>query len=167
MTIFAGLDGIAHMRSFSTEDAGRGAAGLLVARQTGFPLVESGEEGAHVGDYSGNWSGSNDKQLLTMRASACVIPGNGTSWLVYGVFTSATPKQMATTLKALGCKDAGLLDMNSPVLVYGAIYGHDQGRLLPEHLMRSMGSGDDGGRLKFVDEPDSRDFFYLVKRSPD
>jgi hypothetical protein len=167
VTIFAGLDGMPHIRTFGVEDARKGALGLLVARQAGLSLVENGKDGPHANDINGNWSGSNDGHLLTMRAGVCVLPADGTSYLVYGVFSAATPHAMAATFRAFGCSDAALLDMNSPVLVYGAIYHAEEGRVTAEHLTRPMAAGDDGTKLKFVDEPDSRDFFYLIKRQAD
>jgi hypothetical protein len=102
-----------------------------------------------------------------MRAGVCVLPADGTSYLVYGVFSAATPHAMATAFRAFGCSDAALLDMNAPVLVYGAVYHAEEGRVMAEHLTRPMAAGDDGNKLKFIDEPDSRDFFYLIKRQAD
>jgi hypothetical protein len=101
-----------------------------------------------------------------MRGGVCELPANGTTYLVYGVFTDATPRAMAATFHAFGCRDAALLDMNAPILVYAAIYRQQQGKLAAEPLLRSMGRGDATSGLKFVDQPDSRDFFYLLRRDP-
>jgi hypothetical protein len=165
MTILAGLDGQPRMRVLSQNDASLGTRGLLFARQTGYPLIEDGQDGSHLTDPNGNWSGANDLHPLTLRSGACLLPGAGTNFLVYAVFTASTPKAMATTFRALGCREAALLDMNYPILVYSAVYYRDaSGRLRVEHLMRSMGRDNDGGILRFVDAPDSRDFFYLTRR---
>ena len=164
MTVTAGLDGIPSMHVMGPLEALNGASGLLVARQTGTPLVEDGLEGEHVGDAGGNWSGDGNGRLLTMRGGACLLPANGTTYLVYGVFTSGTPRDMSASFHAMGCRDAVLLDMNSPILTFGAVYRQDHDGPVAEHLMRGMASGDSVGTLRFVDQPDSRDFFYLVRR---
>ncbi len=135
VTIYAGLDGMPHIRTFSRADADRGALGLLVARQAGLCAGRERPGRSHAGDIAGNWSGSNDGHLLTLRGGVCVMPANGTSYLVYGVFSADhAARDGAATFRAFGCSDAALLDMNNPVLAYGAVYRQEQGRIEAEHL---------------------------------
>jgi hypothetical protein len=60
------------------------------------------------------------------------------------------------------------LDMNALEHTYLAIYTHDQGRLLLQHLIEGMSQVDrkGGGQSapRFLSYPDDRDFFYVVKR---
>ncbi len=163
MTFFAGADGKPDLRTWRDED--RSEAGrLLFARQTGYALLENGTFGAHLMDPNGNWSGSNDGHLLTMRAGVCLLAQGGRTWLVYGLFSATTPHGMAQTFKAYGCGSATLLDMNSPLLTYAAVYHHEKGQISSDKLSKGMRSASQVGRERFIDVPDSRDFFYLVKR---
>lgn len=163
MTFFAGADGKPSLRTWRDDD-GFEAGRLLFARQTGYALLENGAFGEHLMDPNGNWSGSNDGHLLTMRAGVCLLNQEGHDWLVYGLFSATTPRGMAQTFKAYGCISATLLDMNSPLLTYAAVYHHEKGQISSDKLSKGMRSASQVGRERFIDVPDSRDFFYLVKR---
>ncbi|MFC3117499.1 hypothetical protein ACFOHS_01050 [Jhaorihella thermophila] len=70
----------------------------------------------------GNWSGSAKAELRTLRAGACMARSAGTTWLIYGYFSTATPSAMARTFQAYGCDYAMLLDMNALEHTYLALY---------------------------------------------
>jgi len=146
------------------------------ARQNGVALIErdeaSGrsEPGALVTVWgAGNWSGSEDKKLRTLRAGACLQEHADRRFLVYGYFSSATPSAMATVFQGYGCRYAMLLDMNALEHTYLALYHRKDARLLIQHLIAGMSVLDKaaGGQYlpRFVGFPDNRDFFYLLRRS--
>ena len=176
-TLLAFDDGRVEMRSWQEEDE-RLLPRIRFARQNGVPLIhadpESGEfvPGPLVRDWmQGNWSGSAEAQLRTLRAGACMRRAEGRPFLIYAVFSSVTPSGMARTFQAYGCEYAMLLDMNSLDLTYAAVYTRRPGEEGFEtvHLDRRMGESDararDGQRIaRFVEAADNRDFIYLLRR---
>ena len=150
---------------------------IRYARQNGVPILERdpGSQrivpGARVREWGpGNWSGSVDKQLRTLRAGLCLQESQGKQFLLYGYFSSATPSSMARVFEACDCRYAMLLDMNALEHTYMAVYHTEGSRLLTQHLIDGMGVVDgskDGQALpRFVSVADNRDFFYLLRRSP-
>src|SRR4029450_7284132 len=99
--------------------------------------------GSRVRDWgAGNWSGSADKKLRTLRAGLCLQESQGKQFLVYGYFSSATPSGMARVFQASGCRYAMLRDMNALEHTYMALYHRQGSRLLTEHLIDGMGEVD-------------------------
>jgi len=150
---------------------------IRYARQNGVPILERGAgspravAGSRVRDWGpGNWSGSADRKLRTLRAGLCLQEAQGKQFLVYGYFSSATPSSMARVFQASGCGYAMLLDMNALEHTYMAVYRTQGTGLLTEHLIDGMGVVDgsrDGKTLpRFVSVADNRDFFYLLRRTP-
>ena len=147
------------------------------ARQNGVAILERAPgslravPGSRVRDWgAGNWSGSADKKLRTLRAGLCLQESQGRPFLIYGYFSSATPSAMARVFEASGCSYAMLLDMNALEHTYMAVYRMQGSRRLTEHLTSGMGAVDgsrDGQPLpRFVSVADNRDFFYLLRRTP-
>ena len=147
------------------------------ARQNGVAILERDPSslrtvpGSRVRDWgAGNWSGSADKKLRTLRAGLCLQESQGRPFLIYGYFSSATPSAMARVFEASGCSYAMLLDMNALEHTYMAVYRMQGSRRLTEHLIDGMGAVDgsrDGQPLpRFVSVADNRDFFYLLRRTP-
>jgi len=168
-------DGRVDLRTWSADDD-RELARVRFARQNGVPLVERDaatgrpEPGALVTQWGpGNWSGSEDKSLRTLRAGLCLLERGERRFLAYGWFSSATPSAMATVFAGYGCRYAMLLDMNALEHTYLALYQHDDSKLLIEHLVGGMSALDkkDGGNYvpRFVGFPDNRDFFFLLRRN--
>jgi hypothetical protein len=150
---------------------------IRYARQNGVAILERDPgsrrivPGSRVREWGpGNWSGSADKQLRTLRAGLCLQDSPGRQYLLYGYFSSATPSSMARVFQACGCRYAMLLDMNALEHTYLAVYRQQGPRLLTQHLIDGMGAVDgsrDGQPLpRFVSVADNRDFFYLLRRSP-
>lgn len=163
-TLYVLEDGTVGMRTWTEEDAGR-MDRLVTARQNGVPLIEDGVPGDRVTSWGGgNWSGSAEANLRTLRAGACMRTVEGRQFLIYAYFSSATPSGMARTFQAYQCDYAMLLDMNSQELTYMALYTREEGALETHHLVRGMAAADPGGAARFVEAPDNRDFFYLVRR---
>ena len=102
--------------------------------------------------------------MRTLRGGACMRTIEGRQFLIYAYFSSATPSGMARTFQAYQCDYAMLLDMNSQELAYMALYTRDGGDLQTRHLVRGMAGADPDGAARFVEAPDNRDFFYLVRR---
>ena len=145
------------------------------ARQNGVPLVEFDEvsqssvPGRLVTRWgAGNWSGSENEKLRTLRAGAAVQEDHGKRFLIYGVFSDATPSAMARVFQAFQCRYAMLLDMNALEHTYLAIYRRSGSQLVLDHLVKGMSevekSGPHGPVPRFLGYPDNRDFFYLLRR---
>ena len=162
------------MKTWSVEDDAL-LPRIKFARQNGVPLAEydpsSGTivPGALVNQWGpGNWSGSADAQLRSLRSGACLQTTTSRRFLIYGYFSTATPSAMARAFQAYRCDYAMHLDMNAPELTYLALYAHKGTDVIVEHLVKVMADVDKrtDGRLapKFMGYPDNRDFFYLIRR---
>ena len=173
-TLFALDDGNVAMKTWSRADDAL-LERVRSARQNGVPLLEvdprTGEvvAGALVGHWGeGNWGGSQDSRLRSVRAGAGIEEWNGRRFLVFAYFSSATPSAMAVVLASYGCQYAMHLDMNAPEHTYLALYRSRQGRLDVEHLVRAMSVLDktSGGTTipRFLAVADNRDFFYLMRK---
>jgi hypothetical protein len=175
-TLYVLHDGTVGMKTWTPADEALEPR-IRDARQNGVPLVETppGGElpalGALVERWGpGNWSGSADEQLRTLRAGACLIEAPGRRHLVYGWFSSATPATMARTFLAYGCRHAMLLDMNALEHTYLALYVRDGERRRIQHLVHGMEVLDRTLRgepvPRFLGVPDDRDFFYVLAKEP-
>lgn len=168
-TLFVLDDGTIQMRSWTDADDAL-LPRVKFARQNGVPLVIDGLPGPQVTSWlGGNWSGSAEADLRTLRGGACMKTVGTRKFLIYAYFSSATPSAMARTFMAYDCDYAMLLDMNSQEHTYLAIYSHEDGRALPRHLVRGMSAIDgqtrDGWPIpRFVSFADNRDFFYLLRK---
>jgi hypothetical protein len=119
---------------------------------------------------AGNWSGSEEMKLRTIRSGAA-LQWNGTKrFLLYAVFSDATPSAMARVFEAYRCRYGMLLDMNALEHTYVALYRRAGSRLFVDHLidgMRQVEKVDANGPVpRFLGYPDNRDFFYLMQRAP-
>ncbi len=175
-TIYVLDDGTFGMTTW-TEEMNELLPRLRFARQNGVALINlDAETGEGVpGDLvtswgGGNWSGSADAQLRTLRAGTCLREVDGRQFLLYAYFSTATPSGMARTFQAYGCDYAMLMDMNSQEHTYLAIYPQiDDGDWIEaEHLVSGMADVDQNSRNgtipRFVGYADNRDFFYLLRR---
>lgn len=173
-TVLVTSDGRVDLRTWQVSNTALGH--LRFARQNGVPLIErdpkrGGVPGALVSRWgAGNWSGSADKLLRTLRAGACLQETGSRRFLLYGYFSTATPSAMARVFQAYGCSYAMQLDMNALEHTYLALYVHRGGTRIVEHLVQGMDACDRqvrGGMVpRFLAAPDDRDFFYLTRREP-
>jgi hypothetical protein len=158
-----------------TEQDNASLARIKHARQNGVPLIEfdtttqSSAPGPLVGQWGpGNWSGSQDKQLRTLRAGACLQEQQGRQFFLYAYFSSATPSALARVFQAYGCRYAMLLDMNALEHTYLAVYRRQGEKLLVQHLIQGMSALDksEAGQYipRFLGYADNRDFFYVMRR---
>ena len=173
-TIFVLDDGEVRMKTWTVEDDAL-LERIEFARQNGVPIVEkdpvSGESvpGALVARWGdGNWSGSEDRKLRSVRAGICLQESSAGRYLLYGYFSSATPSAMARVFQAYGCSYAMITDMNALEHTYLALYRVEASRLAVDHLVEGMSVLDkvvDGQVLpRFLGFADNRDFFYVVRR---
>jgi hypothetical protein len=142
------------------------------ARQNGVPIVESMAPGPLVKTWGpGNWSGPEDLKLRTMRSGAAIQTNGAKRFLIYAVFTSATPSAMARVFQAYRCDYAMLLDMNALEHTYLAVYRRAGSQLFVDHLVRGMDvlEKNASGEVvpRFLGYADNRDFFYVMRRSAD
>lgn len=171
-TLYMLDDGTIGMRTWTESDTQELLPHLVFARQNGVPLIEAGVPGDQVQSWGGgNWSGSAEANLRTVRSGVCLRRIEDREFLIYAYFSSATPSAQARTFQAYGCEYAMLLDMNSPELTYSAIYIQDEEdeEVNVEHLVTSMAGVDqtrrDGTLIpRFLSYADNRDFFYIIRR---
>ena len=172
-TIFVLDDGSVHMKTWTAEDNHQ-LSRVAYARQNGVSLVELSSDGKPIAGAlvnrwgPGNWSGSADAKLRTLRGGACLLQSGSKSYLVYGYFSTATPSAMASVFHAYGCSYAMNLDMNALEHTYLALYVRKGDTIEVQHLVQGMAGVDKNvnGKLipRFVSYPDNRDFFYLIRR---
>lgn len=172
-TLLVDNSGAVEMKTWQHDDEPRLAV-LRHARQNGVPLVETGPTGspvvgALVDHWSaGNWSGSAEERERTLRAGACLVDDGDRRFLVYGYFSTATPRAMAQVFLAYGCRYAMHLDMNALEHTYLALYPGAGAQRAVEHLVPGMAVLDKskGSTLlpRFMGFADDRDFFYLLSR---
>ena len=174
-TIYVLNDGHAGMKTWSSQDNNL-LPGIRYARQNGVPIIDGIDPASHMsvpGRFvnrwgPGNWSGSADEKLQTMRAAAALQESKRGRFLMYAFFWSATPSVMARVFQAYHCTYAMLLDMNALVHTYAAVYKREGTALHVQHLIRRMNESDikaDGRYIpRFLGFADDRDFFYLTRK---
>jgi hypothetical protein len=174
-TIFVLNDGSIEMKTWEAQD-GQMLPKIKYARQNGVPLVEFDERsrsivpGRLVNSWGpGNWSGSENRQLRTIRSGAALQWNGKKRFLIYAVFSDATPSAMARVFQAYQCHYGMLLDMNALEHTYLALYRRVGSQLFVDHLLEGMSqvekSDDSGPVPRFLGYPDNRDFFYLMQRT--
>jgi hypothetical protein len=146
------------------------------ARQNGVPIIRDYDfmrqmsvPGPLVTRWGeGNWSGSVDSKLRTLRGGAALQEIQGKRFLIYAVFWSATPSAMARVFQAYSCRHAMHLDMNALEHTYMALYKREGGRLHVQHLIEGMNEVDrtkKGDYIpRFLGYSDNRDFFYVLRK---
>ena len=176
-TLYVLRDGRLNMKTWTAQDDEL-LPEISHARQNGVPIIieydpatRMSVPGPLVSRWSeGNWAGSEDKKLRTMRAGAALQEVNGKRFLLYAVFTSATPSAMARVFQAYGCSYAMLLDMNALEHTYLAVYKRQGSKLLVQHLIRGMSEVDKSAKgqqiTRFLGYADNRDFFYVLRKEP-
>ncbi|GKY87320.1 hypothetical protein [Sinisalibacter aestuarii] len=175
-TLYVTVDGEVGMKTWQEADNAM-IPRLAYARQNGVSVVErdpgtgASVPGPRVTSWGGgNWSGSAEAQLRTLRSGACLRESGGRKFLIYAYFSSVTPSAMARVFQAYECDYGMLLDMNSPELTYMALYRQNEAGdgLVADHLSRPMAESDpwlDGSRVpRFVTFSDNRDFIYLLRK---
>jgi hypothetical protein len=174
-TVYRDTGGVVNMKTWTVQDDTM-LASLVDARQNGVPLIDydplthRSAPGSLVTQWgAGNWSGSSDEQLRTLRAGVCLQDTPIRHFLIFGYFSTATPSAMVRVFQAYGCRYAMLLDMNALEHTYFALYTRSQGQILVQHLVQGMAEvdrkGGDRWAPRFLGFPDDRDFFYLVRRA--
>lgn len=173
-TVFMLEDGTLGMKTWTEADNGL-LARIRYARQNGVALIERDQAtktsvpGRLVNQWgAGNWSGSEDEHLRTMRAGAAFASNHGKRFLIYAVFSDATPSAMARIFEAYRCEYAMLLDMNALEHTYLAVYRRSGSQLFVDHLLKGMSvleKSRDGETVpRFLGYADNRDFFYVTRR---
>jgi hypothetical protein len=173
-TVFVLDDGSVQMKSWDAQDE-RILAKIKYARQNGVPLVEFDERtqstvpGQLVNKWGpGNWSGSEDMKLRTIRAGTALLTNGNKRFLAYAVFSDATPSAMARVFQAYRCRYAMHLDMNALEHTYLALYRREGSQLYVDYLLTGMSEvdkTDSGGEVpRFLGYPDNRDFFYVMRK---
>ena len=168
-TVFVLNDGALEMKTWTETDNAL-LSKIKYARQNGVPIIDAGIPGSLVGRWGpGNWSGSEDEKLRTIRAGVALQNSHGKRFLIYAVFSDATPSAMARVFQAYQCSYAMLLDMNALEHTYLALYRRSGGELTVDHLLKGMSELDKSASNenvpRFLGFSDNRDFFYLMRRA--
>jgi len=172
-TIFVLDDGSVQMKTWDAQDDGM-LPKIKHARQNGVPVVEFDEKsqatvpGQLVNKWGpGNWSGSEEMKLRTIRAAAALQSNGRKRFLIYAVFSDSTPSAMARVFQAFHCRYAMHLDMNALEHTYLALYRRTGSQLFVDYLLTGMSEVDkvaSGGEVpRFLGYPDNRDFFYVMR----
>ncbi len=174
-TLYALDQGWVDMKTWTERDNGL-LPRVKYARQNGVPIITDFDQAARlsvpgplVGRWGeGNWSGSTDKKLRTMRAGAALQESGGKRFLIYAFFWNATPSAMARAFQAYRCRYAMLLDMNALVHTYLAVYRRQGTNLYVQHLIQGMSEVDMSVKgqyiPRFLGYSDDRDFLYLTRK---
>jgi len=174
-TIYRLEDGRVNLKTWTEMDSGL-LPNVRYARQNGVPIisdfdpaVQMSVPGSLVSRWGeGNWSGSAEENLRTLRAGAALQEIQGKRFLVYAIFTSATPSAMVRVFQAYRCSYAMLLDMNALEHTYLALYRREGQKLYVQHLIEGMEEVDktEKGQYipRFLGFADNRDFFYLLRK---
>lgn len=173
-TIFVLDDGSVEMKTWDTQDDGM-LPKIKHARQNGVPVVEFDEKsqatvpGRLINKWGpGNWSGSEDMKLRTIRAGTALQANGRKRFLIYAVFSDATPSAMARVFQAYRCRYAMHMDMNALEHTYLALYRRAGSQLFVDYLLSGMSEVDkmDSGEEvpRFLGYPDNRDLFYVMRR---
>ena len=175
-TLYVLEDGSVQMKTWEAQDEpllGR----IRYARQNGVPLAQFDDRsqstvpGPLVNQWGpGNWSGSEDLKLRTLRAGLALQRNGPKRFLIYAVFSDATPSAMARVFQAYRCRYGMPLDMNALEHSYLALYRRNGPQLLVDYLIEGMSEAEkntSGGTVpRFLGYPDNRDFFFVMRRSP-
>ncbi len=173
-TVYVLDDGTTDMKTWTGKDDAL-LPRIRFARQNGVPLIEydpvtgASVPGSLVNQWGpGNWSGSAEEKLRSLRAGLCLEETPTNRFLIYGYFSTATPSAMARVFQAYRCHYAMHLDMNALEHTYLALYVLKGSQLAIEHLVQGMAEldkqSDDVTLARFLGFPDNRDFFYLTRR---
>jgi hypothetical protein len=180
-TVFVLDEGSVQMKTWQESDNGF-LGRIRHARQSGVPLVEYDEStrstvpGRLVTQWGpGNWSGSENDKLRTIRGGAAMqtsasAGGHSRRFLVYTVFSDATPSAMARVFQAYQFNYGMLMDMNALEHTYLALYRRSGNELTVDHLLSGMSVLDKASPSgvvvpRFLGYPDNRDFFYVTRRN--
>lgn len=167
-------DGAVNLKTWMPSDETQ-LARVRYARQNGVPLIEfdaahgTSMPGQFVNLWGpGNWSGSANEDLRTLRAGPCLQENGSQRFLIYAYFSSATPSAMARIFHGYRCHYAMQSDINAPEHTYLALYVRRGQQHLIEHLVEGMQEVDHkaGNEVapRFLAFPDDRDFFYITPR---
>jgi hypothetical protein len=174
-TLFVLEDGSVQMKTWDAEDDHL-LSRIRYARQNGVPVAQFDDRsqstipGPLVNEWGpGNWSGSEELKLRTLRAGIALQSNGPKRFLIYAVFSDATPSAMARVFQAYRCRYGMHLDMNALEHSYLALYRRNGSQLLVDYLIEGMSEAEkntSGGTVpRFLGYPDNRDFFFVMRRS--
>ncbi len=174
-TVLISSDGRVDLKTWTEKDDTY-LARIRHARQNGLPIIDYNPDtgGSSVGKMVprwalGNWSGSVDERCRTVRAGLALQENENQRFLIFAYFSAATPSAMARVFAAYQCRYAMMLDINALEHTYLAVYHQEDSRWITQHLITGMDVLDKkkNGHIlsRFVDFPDNRDFFYLLRKA--
>ena len=106
-------------------------------------------------------------KLRTLRAGIALQSNGPKRFLIYAVFSDATPSAMARVFQAYRCRYGMHLDMNALEHSYLALYRKSGSQLLVDYLIEGMSEAEkntSGETVpRFLGYPDNRDFFFVMR----
>ena len=149
-------DGAVTVKTWTPSDEAQ-LARVRYARQNGVPLIEfdpahgASTPGNLVNLWGpGNWSGSANEDLRTLRAGLCLQENGSHRFLIYGYFSSATPSAMARVFQGItAATPCNPTSMHRSIRISHSTCATANERLI-EHLVDSMQEVDRkaGNRLR-------------------
>jgi hypothetical protein len=168
-TVYSLDDGTMEMKTWTLADNAM-LERVRYARQNGVPLIESaGVPGQLVNKWGpGNWAGNENRRLRSIRASLAMIHTHGKKFMIYAIFSDATPNSMARVYQSYQVDYAMLTDMNALEHTYMALYRRTGSEMMVDHLLKGMNQLDQtapGQNVpRFLGFSDNRDFFYVMHK---
>ncbi len=146
---------------------------IRFARQNGVALTELDASGTEIPGKlvtrwgPGNWAGNENSKLRSIRASVAITKTSNKRFMIYAIFSDATPSSMARVYQAYQVNYSMLTDMNALEHTYMALYRRSGSELSIEHLLKGMNQLDQAngkGVPRFLGFSDNRDFFYIMHK---
>ena len=162
MTLYGLLDGSVDLQIWSDKLANETQGKILFARQNGVAVIENSHPGALIHDEGGGWSGDHDALRPALRSGVCLAHNNSGKFLIYGLFTRATPAEMARVFSAYHCTSAMQLDMTDYQLLDAAVYRWRPEGIEAFSLSKKMRSARKNQR--YFGQTDTKDFFWLTRK---
>ena len=162
-TFYSLIDGTLGMKIWTKEDQTSLANTLIFARQNNGMIVDQGAIARTVSEKYPNWNGNGLYPQPILRATVCLAEYQGRNYLIYSLFTRATPVTMAMVLLAYGCQSAMQLDIGDYNETYGAAvqFNRENGfTAMPLNSHNKKAAKN----LRFISQPDRHDFFAIFQR---
>ncbi|MDI9409406.1 MAG: hypothetical protein QM523_09205 [Candidatus Pacebacteria bacterium] len=158
-TFYGFADGRVGIKAWQDSDRATIAPNLQFARQNGFMIVENGGVAPMVYKRSGNWNGNDLWPQTQVRSGICIQKTNGRDYLIYGLFSGATPITMARVFIAYGCDQAMQLEIGSYATSFAEVFAWDTDGGTAQSL--SSRTEKYSRKKRFIAESDHRDFFTV------
>ncbi|MCX8501826.1 MAG: hypothetical protein ORO03_09070 [Alphaproteobacteria bacterium] len=161
-TVYGLSDGRIGIKAWQESDQSSLGPLSQFALQNGFMILDDGAVAPMVWKRSGNWNGNDQWPRSQVRSGLCLQKSGGKEFLLYGLFTGATPVTMAKVFLSYGCTQAMQLDSGSYATSFAELFTWDQNGGAAQALAPQAKGWSRNKR--FISQSDSRDFFTVTVR---